>query len=142
MYVRDILKNKGSDIISVNASDPISKVLSLMADNQIGAVLVTGEGGKIAGIISERDIVKAMKGHGETIFKKSVGDLMTTDVVTCSSKDSIAAIMGMMTSQRFRHVPVVDDGKLVGLISIGDVVKSRIEEAEAEAEALRQYIAL
>jgi len=74
--------------------------------------------------------------------RKSVGDLMTTEVVTCSSSDSIAAIMGMMTAQRFRHVPVVDDGKVTGVISIGDVVKSRIEEAEAEAEALRNYIAL
>lgn len=142
MYVRDILKNKGSDVVSVTAGDPISAALSLMTDKQIGAVLVTGEGGAIAGIISERDIVRAMKRHGETIFAKNVGDLMTTEVVTCSSKDSIAAIMGMMTSQRFRHVPVVDDGELVGVISIGDVVKSRIEEAEAEAEALRKYIAL
>lgn len=142
MYVRDILKTKGNDIIAVSASDPISAVLSLMADKQIGAVLVKSDGGAIAGIISERDIVRAMKSHGESIFSKSVGDLMTTEVVTCSSMDSIAAIMGMMTSKRFRHVPVVDDGELVGVISIGDVVKSRIEEAEAEAEALRKYIAL
>lgn len=142
MYVRDILKTKGSDVISVTANDPISTVLSLMSEKKVGAVLVTAEGGAIAGIISERDIVRAMNGHGDTIFRKSVGDLMTTEVVTCSSSDSMAAIMGMMTSQRFRHVPVVDDGKVVGVISIGDVVKSRIEEAEAEAEALRKYIAL
>jgi len=142
MYVRDILKTKGGDVISVSASDPITVVLSLMADKKIGAVLARAENGAIAGIISERDIVRAMKNHGEAIFKKSVGDLMTAEVVTCTSKDSIAAIMGMMTSQRFRHVPVVDDGQLVGVISIGDVVKSRIEEAEAESEALRKYIAL
>ncbi len=142
MYVRDILKNKGNDVISVTASDPISAVLSLMADKQIGAVLVTGERGAIAGIISERDIVRSIKNHKEAMFGKTVGDLMTAEVVTCSSQDSISAIMGMMTSRRFRHVPVVDDGELVGVISIGDVVKSRIEEAEAEAEALRKYIAL
>lgn len=142
MYVSDILKDKGGEVISLAASDPISAVLSLMTDKHIGAVLVTGEGGAIAGILSERDIVRAMTNHGESIFSKNVGDLMTREVVTCSSTDPIAAIMGMMTTQRFRHVPVVDDGKLVGVISIGDVVKSRIEEAEAEAEALRKYIAL
>ena len=142
MYVSDILKFKGTDIVSLTAGDPISTVLKLLAAKHIGAILVTKEGGAIAGILSERDIVTAMHDHGEGIFSKTVGDLMTTEVVTCSSKDPIAAIMGMMTAQRFRHVPVVDDGKLVGVISIGDVVKSRIEEAESEAEALRKYIAL
>jgi CBS domain-containing protein len=142
MYVRDILKVKGGDVISLTPSEPIRAVLSIMAEKKCGAVLVTGEGGAIAGILSERDIVRSMHRHGEAIFDKTVGDLMTKEVVTCSSKDPVAAIMGMMTSGRFRHVPVVDEGQLVGVISIGDVVKSRIEEAEAEAEALRKYIAL
>jgi CBS domain-containing protein len=83
-----------------------------------------------------------MHKFGKDLFDKHVGDLMTTTVVTCSPKDPVAAIMGMMTSQRFRHVPVLDDGKLVGMISIGDVVKSRIEEAQFEVDALRRYIAL
>ena len=142
MYVRDILKDKGGDVISLTAGQPVSAVLSIMAEKKVGAVLVTGSYKAIAGLLTERDMVKAMHRYGESIFGKTVGDLMTTEVVTCSSKDPIAAIMGMMTSQRFRHVPVVDDGELVGVVSIGDVVKSRIEEAEAEAEALRKYIAL
>ena len=142
MYVSNILKDKGGDIISLKAAEPVTAALKMMAENQIGAILVTDAEGVIAGILSERDIVRSAKELGETVFKKNVGDLMTTEVVTCSPKDPVAAIMGMMTSQRFRHVPVVEDGKLVGVISIGDVVKSRIEEAESEAEALRKYISL
>lgn len=143
MYVSDILKVKGGNIISLTANEPIYAALSLLATNRIGAVLVTDQHGGIAGIISERDLVRAMHKFGKDMFDKRVSDLMTTTVVTCSPKDPIAAIMGMMTSQRFRHVPVVgDDGKLVGMISIGDVVKSRIEEAQFEVDALRRYIAL
>jgi CBS domain-containing protein len=142
MYVSNILKDKGDDVISLKAAEPVTAALKMMAENQIGAVLVTDAEGVIAGILSERDIVRASHDHGEAVFSKNVGDLMTTEVVTCSPKDPVAAIMGMMTSQRFRHVPVVEDGKLIGVISIGDVVKSRIEEAESEAEALRKYISL
>lgn len=142
MYVRDILREKGDNVVSLTAGEPISKGLAVMAENQIGAVLVTDEDGAIAGILSERDVVASAHRHGEALFGKTVGDLMTSKVMTCSTKDPIAAIMGMMTTRRFRHVPVVDDGKLVGMVSIGDVVKNRIEEAEAEAEALRKYIAL
>ncbi len=142
MYVRDILRDKGDNVVSLATSEPVTNGLALMAEKHIGAVLVTGQDGAIAGILSERDIVAAIHSHGEGIFRKTVGDLMTSKVVTCSPQDPIVAIMGMMTAKRFRHVPVLDDGKVVGLISIGDVVKCLIEETEAEAEALRKYIAL
>jgi CBS domain-containing protein len=142
MYVFNILKAKGSEIATISPGAPITAALALLEEKHIGALLVLDDHGKIAGILSERDLVRAMNKHHESIFTKRVGDLMTTRVVTCSSKDPVAAIMGMMTAQRFRHVPVVDDGKLVGIISIGDVVKSRIEEAQAEVDALRQYISL
>lgn len=142
MYVSDILKVKGGEVVSITATESIYSALSLMATNKIGAVLVTEPKGGIAGIISERDLVRAMHKFGKDLFDKHVSDLMTTTVVTCSPKDPVAAIMGMMTSQRFRHVPVVEDGKLVGMVSIGDVVKSRIEEAQFEVDALRRYIAL
>jgi CBS domain-containing protein len=99
-------------------------------------------GGGIAGILSERDVVRGMHAHGDKGFAKPVSELMTAEVVTCDPKDPVAAIMGMMTAQRFRHVPVVQEGKLVGMISIGDVVKSRIEEAQSEVEALRHYISM
>lgn len=142
MYVANILKAKGNEIMTISPSEPIAAALEILGEKRIGALLVLDGNGRIAGILSERDLVQAMQKHHEKIFEKRVSDLMTTRVVTCSSKDPVAAIMGMMTAQRFRHVPVVDDGKLVGIISIGDVVKSRIEEAEAEVDALRQYISL
>lgn len=142
MYVSDILKTKGDTIISLTADEPIHAALALMAANRIGAVLVIDANGGIAGIVSERDLVRAMHKHGKDFFDKRVSELMTATVVTCSPKDPIPAIMGMMTSQRFRHVPVIDEGKVVGMISIGDVVKSRIEEAQFEVDALRRYIAL
>lgn len=142
MFVADILKRKGSTITSVTAEQPIAEALVLMAQHRIGAVLVLDAGGGIAGILSERDLVRGMNKNGKALFDKTVGELMTSPVITCSPKDPVGAIEGMMTAQRFRHVPVVEDGKLVGIISIGDVVKTRIEEAEAEVDALRRYIAL
>lgn len=142
MYVRDILRDKGDDVVSLATTEPLANGLALMAEKHIGAVLVIDPDGTIVGILSERDIVTALHTYGEGVFGKTVGDLMTSKVVTCSPQDPIVAIMGMMTAKRFRHVPVLEEGKLVGLISIGDVVKFRIEETEAEAEALRKYIAL
>ena len=142
MYVSDILKAKGNEIMTISPGEPVAAALAILEERRIGALLVLDEHRRIAGILSERDLVRAMHKHHGELFSKRVGDLMTTRVVTCSSKDPVVAIMGMMTAQRFRHVPVVDDGKLVGMISIGDVVKSRIEEAEAEVDALRQYISL
>ncbi len=142
MFVSDILKAKGGSVVSVTSEQPVNEALALLAKHRIGAVLVVDPGGGIAGILSERDLVRAMHRIGKTVFDKRVGDLMTTPVVTCSPKDPVGAIEGMMTAQRFRHVPVLQDGKLIGLVSIGDVVKARIEEAEAEVDALRRYIAL
>lgn len=142
MSVAEILKRKGSNVYSVTSEQPVGEALAMMTKHRVGAVLVVDAGGGIAGILSERDLVRAMAKNGKAVFDKRVGELMTTPVVTCSSKDPVGAIEGMMTAQRFRHVPVVDDGKLIGIISIGDVVKSRIEEAEAEVDALRRYIAL
>jgi CBS domain-containing protein len=142
MYVANILKAKGNDIVTISPGEPVAAALAILEDKRIGSLLVLDEHNRIAGILSERDLVRAMHKHHDQFLNKRVSELMTTRVVTCSSKDPVAAIMGMMTAQRFRHVPVVDDGKLVGIISIGDVVKSRIEEAEAEVDALRQYISL
>lgn len=142
MFVSDILKAKGGSVVSVTSEQPVNEALALLAKHRIGAVLVVDPGGGIAGILSERDLVRAMHRIGKSVFDKRVGDLMTTPVVTCSPKDPVGAIEGMMTAQRFRHVPVLQDGKLIGLVSIGDVVKARIEEAEAEVDALRRYIAL
>lgn len=140
MHVSDLLKNKGGEVYSVAASDPATTAVALLCAKRIGAALVLDEKGGIAGILSERDLVRAMNRYGKQLFDKKVADLMTAPVVTCSPDDPIAAIMGMMTAQRFRHVPVVEEGKLIGMISIGDVVKSRIEETELEARSLRDYV--
>jgi CBS domain-containing protein len=142
MFVSDILKAKGGSVVSVTSEQPVGEALETMAKHRIGAVLVVDPGGGIAGILSERDLVRAMHRIGKTVFDKRVGELMTTPVVTCSPKDPVGSIEGMMTAQRFRHVPVLQEGKLIGIVSIGDVVKARIEEAEAEVDALRRYIAL
>lgn len=142
MYVADILKTKGHEVVTAAARDPVTQALAAMCEHRIGAVLVLNDGNEIAGILSERDLVRAMHRFGRDVFDKTVGELMTAPVVTCSPRDPVAAIMGMMTAQRFRHVPVVEQGRLLGLISIGDVVKSHIEEAQAEVDALRRYISL
>ncbi len=142
MSVAEILKRKGGGVVTVTADQPVGEALALMAEHRIGAVLVCDSAGGIAGILSERDLVRAMHKNGKAVFDKRVGDHMTASVVTCSPKDPVGAIEGMMTAQRFRHVPVVADGRLIGIVSIGDVVKKRIEEAEAEVDALRRYIAL
>lgn len=142
MYVSDILRNKGSRIVSVNADEPVSEAVALLCGNRIGAVLVMDNQGKIAGIFSERDLVRGLYRHGKAVTEKSVGELMTSPVITCTPRDPVASIEGLMTANRFRHVPVVDEGQLIGIISIGDVVKNRIEEAQAEVDALRRYIAL
>ncbi|MCP5364280.1 MAG: CBS domain-containing protein [Hyphomicrobiales bacterium] len=142
MLVADILKSKGTDIFSVTSDESVVTAIALLCTKKIGAVLVMDGQGDIQGILSERDLIRAMNTHGKSLFEKKVGELMTTEVVTCSPQDPIAAIMGMMTAQRFRHVPVINEGRMVGMISIGDVVKSRIEEAQSEVEALRLYISL
>ena len=142
MDVSDILKHKGSDVIGLTVDDTVAEAVALMAKNQIGAVLVKDASGGIAGILSERDVVRSLHELGGGVLDKPVAELMTTDVVTCAAGDPIAGIMAMMTAHRFRHLPVIDDDKLVGMISIGDVVRNRIEEAQAEVDALRQYITM
>ncbi len=142
MYVSDILKTKGDSVISLPGSAPVTEAVALLAEKRIGAVLITNDAGDVAGILSERDVVRALNTHKDGITGKTVRDLMTGEVVTCAPETSVAEIMGMMTARRFRHLPVVSNGELVGIVSIGDIVKSRIEEAEAEVDALRRYIAL
>lgn len=142
MKVSDILKVKGHDIVSLAVGEPVAAAVALLAEHHIGSVLILDDNGSIVGILSERDICLALNIEKERVLQMRVGDLMTRDVATCSPDHDVAAIMGLMTAQRFRHVPVVENGKLVGIVSIGDVVKSRIEEAEAEVDALRRYITL
>ena len=106
----------------------------------IGAILVCGANGKVVGVISERDIIRGIAVNGERALEMHVRELMTGDVIACKPADTIAEVMKMMTMQRFRHMPVIEDGEIKGMISIGDVVKNRIEETEMEARALRDYV--
>ena len=141
MLVKQIFKQKDNRIITVQPGDTVATAADVLKRENIGAVMVSGPDGALSGILSERDIVRAMPEHGPDIFKITVEQLMTRDVITCSSADRVNDLMKKMTAGRFRHLPVVDDGGLTGIISIGDVVKSRLEELEAEASQLRDYIA-
>ena len=141
MYVDTILKKKGDAVVAVEPTDPISKAAQVLHDKRIGAALVQHASGEIVGIISERDIVRGLSRHQDACLSMRVDELMTSPVITCTSSDSIDAVMELMTDRRIRHLPVVDNGTLSGVISIGDVVKQRISEIENESEALKQYIA-
>jgi CBS domain-containing protein len=141
MTVAAILKEKKPGVITANATDSVETACQILADKSIGAVLVLRPDGSIAGILSERDIVRGMAMVGADILQQNVDSIMTKNVMICSSKDTVEDIMHLMTKRRIRHLPVVDNGRLTGMISIGDVVKRRIANTEMEAEALRQYIA-
>lgn len=139
MFVSDILKNKGRTVVSAQPDQLGRDVVRMMAERSIGSVLVMDQGG-IAGIVSERDIVNALARNGNSALDEPVGALMTANVVTCEPGDSISSIMEMMTTGRFRHVPVMEDGRLEGLISIGDVVKHRLQEAQTEMAQMTAYV--
>jgi CBS domain-containing protein len=140
MTVSTIIAAKGHDVITSQPHRTMHEVAKVLADRRIGAVVVTGADGSIKGILSERDIVRAIARNGADALNDPVSQHMTATVVTCEEGDLILDVMEQMTRGRFRHVPVVKAGKLVGMISIGDVVKKRIAETEAESQSLRDYI--
>lgn len=140
MTVSTILRGKGSQVISAKPDDTLHDAARLMAKNRIGAVLVLTDTGGLGGVLSERDIVKALAQHGAEGLQKPVRAFMTAEVVTAGPHDTVEEVMERMTNGRFRHMPVMDEGRLVGMISIGDVVKRRIDVAENEAQALREYV--
>src|SRR5437763_17193850 len=139
MTVRAILDTKGHQIQSVEPDSKLSAVVKTLGERKIGALLVM-EAGRIEGILSERDIVRVLGERGAGVLDEPVSAVMTRRVVSCKASDTVSAIMEMMTLGKFRHLPVVEEGKVVGLISIGDIVKRRVEEFEREQEALRDYI--
>ncbi len=141
MQVSAILKDKGSEVVTAGPDTLIAEIVATLKAKGIGAVIVADAGGAPAGILSERDIVRAMPKHGAKLMTLCASDLMTRKVVSCSPEHSVDEVMKLMTEGRFRHLPVIEDGKLVGVISIGDAVKHRLGELEAEAGALKSYIA-
>ena len=140
MIVSSILAAKGGDVATIEPTATLTAAAQLLSKRKIGAVLVLGPGDRIAGILSERDIVRAISARGPQALDEPVGKAMTRDVVTCSKDDSIGDLMQRMTQGKFRHLPVLEDGKLIGIISIGDVVKERVGEVEQESKAMLDYI--
>ena len=141
MSVGKILNIKGRAVVTASAEHTLQQVSTLLADHRIGALVISGPGGSVAGILSERDIVKAIAKSGPAALSEPVGDHMTKRVVTCVAASPINDVMEMMTAGKFRHVPVIKDGMLDGMISIGDVVKHRLAELEHESRSLRDFIA-
>lgn len=140
MFVSDILSQKGGLVFSVTAGTSVAEVAKQLSGRRIGSVLVLNDESSVLGIVSERDLVRALAGHGIKAMELEARQIMTREVVTCDPDDSIDEVMQIMTNGRFRHLPVVRHGELLGLISIGDVVKARLEEAKHETEALKAYI--
>ncbi|WP_029014089.1 CBS domain-containing protein [Niveispirillum irakense] len=141
MHVSAILRTKGSTIITIKPSETVATAAHVLHLNKIGAILAVDEEGAIAGVLSERDIVRGLAVHGANVLDRPVSSLMTARVVTCRPDDTVASVMVRMTEGRFRHMPVIDNGRLTGVISIGDVVKQRIAEYSHEVESLRDYVA-
>lgn len=141
MKVEQILQSKGTEVYAVSENDAIANAVAILNDKNIGAVLVRNDKDGIAGILSERDIVRRLGEKGADALAMRVKDCMTPDPFTCSPDASIDDLMAQMTEKRVRHLPVMAGGKILGVVSIGDVVKRKIEQAEKEAEALKEYIA-
>lgn len=142
MDIRTILARKGNAVQTIGPHVPIGEAVERMVEAGISALVVSEDGATITGIVSDRGIIRAIAASGTDIMRDPVSTVMTAEVITCTEQDSIETVMQTMTSRRIRHVPVVDDdGLLIGLISIGDAVKNRLDELADETEAMREYIA-
>lgn len=140
MTIQAILLSKGVTVHSIKPDANLTDAVALLRQHRIGAVLVIENGTLITGVVSERDVVRALGSHGPSALDMPVHSVMTAPVITCHPDDTVASAMSLMTTRRIRHLPVIDDGRLIGMVSIGDLVKRRIEESEREAAALKDYI--
>ena len=141
MQVSGLLQGKGSDVVTVAPDAAVDRVAGLLAEHRIGAVVVSADGSTIDGIVSERDIVRALAAQGTGVLEQKASAIMTSDVVTCEPGTTVEQLMALMTERRIRHVPVLDAGGLSGIVSIGDVVKNRLSDLETETQVLHDYIA-
>jgi CBS domain-containing protein len=139
MRISDLLRDKGSAVATVSPTTSVTELLGVLSKYNIGATVVT-EGDNVVGIVSERDIVRRLQERGANLLSAPVGEIMTRNVVTCAPADSVDSLASTMTERRIRHMPVVSGGQLVGIVSIGDVVKSRISQLETDREQLESYI--
>ena len=140
MTVKAILSVKGTDVFTIEPTATLAGAAKLLAERKIGALVVTGPDRRVIGIVSERDIVQELAAHGPAALDLPLTEVMTRKVMTCSMSDTISSVMERMTEGKFRHLPVVEQGRLTGIVSIGDVVKHRLQEMEREQSALRDYI--
>ncbi len=141
MNVSTILKYKGNNVLTRSPEVPLSEIVEVLTEYKIGSVVIVKDGNRVCGIVSERDVVTAIAKNGGAVLDEPVSASMTRNVFSCTREDTLEKLMAEMTEHRFRHLPVVENGVLVGLVSIGDVVKQRMNEAELETASMRQYIA-
>jgi CBS domain-containing protein len=140
MLVKTILRAKGTEVVTAQAEATVAEIARLLRDKRIGCVVIAEAGGRIAGIISERDIVQGLANEGPAFLDRRASQAMVREVVSCTSETSVEELMMLMTARRIRHLPVVENGRLIGIVSIGDVVKNRLDELESETVQLRNYI--
>ena len=140
MRITDVLRAKGDSVMTITPETDVRELVAMLTEHQIGAVVVSHDGVSCDGIVSERDIVRGLAERGATVLSEPVSTLFTSEVHTVTTHTRIEELMRLMTDKRIRHVPVVEDGELRGIVSIGDVVKNRITELERDTEALSQYI--
>ena len=140
MLISEVLQRKGSTVATVDPTATITEVLEALARVGVGALVVSGDGHSVEGIISERDVVRSLAEHGRDAVDRTAGEVMTREVVTCSPTATIEQLMTEMTERRFRHVPVTEDDRLIGIVSIGDVVNARVRNLETETRQLTNYI--
>jgi CBS domain-containing protein len=138
--IKSILSSKGEEVVTIEPTATLEAAVNTLNQHRIGAIVVLGPDRRVTGIISERDIVRALARDGAGVLKQPVGQIMTRKVATCTPTEAVGNLMETMTNGRFRHVPVVEQDRLIGIISIGDVIKHRLKEIEQESAALRDYI--
>jgi CBS domain-containing protein len=141
MNVETILRNKGNRVATIRPEATVADAVDMLNRERIGALVVSADSASVDGILSERDIVMALGGHGADLLSRPIADIMTRSVITCEPGDSVGELMAEMTNRRIRHFPVMCDGRLCGIVSIGDLVKSRLDEVEFEANSMRSFIA-
>ena len=138
--VSDVIRHKGDRVITVQPQQTVAAAVQVLTKNRIGAAPVVDDQGRVVGIVSERDVIRGIAERGSTLLTLPVEQLMTREVRTCLPEDRLVDLMQIMTSQRFRHLPIVKNGALCGIVSIGDVVKQRLEEVQSEVDDLQRYI--
>lgn len=140
MKINDVIKSKGTAVITARSDSSVAELVALLSEHRIGAVVVTDDGQSVTGIAGERDVVQALARYGASALDRSIGEIMGTEIHTCKPDDEIEAVAGSMTQHRARHLPVLESGRFVAIVSIGDIVKSRIDQLQAEREHLVNYL--